>query len=146
MSRAELSQELGRRPAAADIARAAGLSALELREAQVAESALRLNSLDAPVTADGEAGPLADLIGQEDPGIEHALDMDAVWAHWTELPERQQRILAMRFYGNMTQEEIGQRLGISQMHVSRLLAKALSHLRRCLLSEVAPGEGATQGP
>ena len=48
------------------------------------------------------------------------------------LSERQQRILLMRFYGNMTQAEIGARLGISQMHVSRLLARALSHLRACL--------------
>ena len=66
--------------------------------------------------------------------------MFAVWAHMPELPERQQRILAMRFYGNMTQAEIGQRLGISQMHVSRLLAAALGYLRECLLGEVAPDQ------
>jgi RNA polymerase sigma-B factor len=60
------------------------------------------------------------------------LDMEAVWAHWGELPEREQRLLLMRFYGNMTQSEIGQRLGISQMHVSRLLAEALSFLRERL--------------
>ena len=52
--------------------------------------------------------------------------------HWYELPDRQQRILAMRFYGNMTQAEIGQKLGVSQMHVSRLLARALDYLRECL--------------
>jgi RNA polymerase sigma-B factor len=139
-TRAELTQELGRLPDEAEIIRAAGLSAEELREAQSAESAFRLHSLDAPAAADGDAEPLGELIGQEDPGIEHALDMDAVWAHWAELPERQQRILAMRFYGNMTQEEIGQRLGISQMHVSRLLAASLGQLRRCLLGEAAPNE------
>ena len=54
-------------------------------------------------------------------------------AHWDELPERQQRILLMRFYGNMTQAEIGARLGISQMHVSRLMAQSLAYLRDCLL-------------
>jgi RNA polymerase sigma-B factor len=56
-----------------------------------------------------------------------------VYAHWDELPRREQRILLMRFYGDMTQAEIGEQLGISQMHVSRLLAHALGHLRQRLL-------------
>jgi RNA polymerase sigma-B factor len=59
--------------------------------------------------------------------------MQAVWAHWSELPEREQQLLLMRFYGNMTQAEIGAKLGISQMHVSRLLAEALSYLREHLV-------------
>jgi RNA polymerase sigma-B factor len=61
--------------------------------------------------------------------VEHALDMAALDAHWEELPEREQRILVLRFYGNLTQTQIGDRLGISQMHVSRLLTRALAHLR-----------------
>jgi RNA polymerase sigma-B factor len=65
--------------------------------------------------------------------VEQALDMEAVSAHWKELPIREQRILTMRFYGNLTQAEIGERLGISQMHVSRLLARALGYLRDRLL-------------
>ena len=59
--------------------------------------------------------------------------MQAVWAHWNELPDREQQLLLMRFYGNMTQAEIGAQLGISQMHVSRLLAEALSYLREHLV-------------
>ena len=59
--------------------------------------------------------------------------MESVNAHWEELPEREQRILVMRFYGNLTQTEIGERLGISQMHVSRLLAHALAYLRERIL-------------
>ena len=55
--------------------------------------------------------------------------MEAVWAHWEELPEREQQLLMLRFYGNMTQDQIGQQLGISQMHVSRLLTHALTYLR-----------------
>jgi len=137
-TRAQLSQELGRLPADSEVALAAGLSAEQLGEAEGAELAFRLRSLDAPVAAGDEAEPLGELIGAEDPDIERTLDMDAVWAHFPELPVRQQRILTMRFYGNMTQAEIGQRLGISQMHVSRLLAGALSYLRQCLLGEVAP--------
>jgi RNA polymerase sigma-B factor len=61
--------------------------------------------------------------------------MEAVNAHLDELPEREQRILILRFYGNLTQGQIGQRLGISQMHVSRLLAHALAHLRDKLTRE-----------
>jgi predicted DNA-binding protein (UPF0251 family) len=65
-----------------------------------------------------------------------AVDIEAVTAHRKELPPREQRILLLRFYGNLTRAEIGERLGISQMHVSRLLARALAHLRWCL-----PGRG-----
>jgi RNA polymerase sigma-B factor len=73
----------------------------------------------------------------EDQAIEQAVDMEAVHAYLDELPEREQRILAMRFWGNLSQAEIGDRLGISQMHVSRLLSRALDHLRAQLTSETA---------
>ena len=66
--------------------------------------------------------------------------MEAVSAHWKELPIREQRILTMRFYGNLTQAEIGERLGISQMHVSRLLARALGYLRDRLLGRDETGD------
>jgi RNA polymerase sigma-B factor len=80
---------------------------------------------------------LGDLMGEEDPQLEHALDIQSVWAHWGDLPERQQKLLMMRFYGNMSQAEIGDRLGISQMHVSRLLAAALDYLRDQIVGEGA---------
>ena len=73
------------------------------------------------------------MLGGEDPEVERTLDMDSVAAHWGELPRREQKILLLRFYGDMTQAEIGQQLGISQMHVSRLLSHALAHLRHRLL-------------
>jgi RNA polymerase sigma-B factor len=91
------------------------------------------HSLDAPMYGQEDPTTLADLLGQEDPQVEHTLDMESVLAHWNDLPEREQRILTMRFYGNMTQAQIGEHLGISQMHVSRLLARALRYLRGCLL-------------
>jgi RNA polymerase sigma-B factor len=81
---------------------------------------------------DGRAS-LADLIGTEDPQLEQVLDMEAVWKHWDGLADREQQLLLLRFYGNMTQAEIGKQLGISQMHVSRLLAEALGYLRERLL-------------
>jgi RNA polymerase sigma-B factor len=73
---------------------------------------------------------LADVLGEEDPGVEHMLGMQAVAAHWGELPLREQKILLMRFADDMTQAQIGQQLGISQMHVSRLSTHALGYLRQ----------------
>ena len=97
------------------------------------------------MTGDDESGSLGELLGEEDPQVEHTLDMAAVSAHWNELPERQQRILLMRFYGNMTQAEIGAQLGISQMHVSRLMTQSLTYLRDCLLDPEEHQAGAAVG-
>ena len=136
--RASLIQELGRAPRDQELAEAAGISIEDLREAEQAEMAFRPRYLDSPVLAeDDEAITFGELLGSEDPGIEHAVDTEALWGHWSALPERQQRILAMRFYGNMTQAEIGGRLGISQMHVSRLLDSALTRLRDLLTDGAA---------
>jgi RNA polymerase sigma-B factor len=128
-----LAQELGRTPAESDMARHLGVSARELRNARRAELALQPSSLDAPLGGQPGTGTLADLLGREDPRVEHMLGMHAVAAHWGELPAREQKILLMDFYGGMPQIEIGRRLGISQMHVSRLRARALGYLRTRLL-------------
>ena len=85
------------------------------------------------------------MLGEYDQGFEYATDMEAVRTHLDDLPEREQRILNLRFYGNLTQAEIGQRLGISQMHVSRLLARALGHLRHQLTSEPGRSTVAARG-
>jgi RNA polymerase sigma-B factor len=90
-------------------------------------------SLDAPLSDHEDPGQLSDMLGDEDADLERSIDMEAVATHWDELPEREQKILTMRFYGNLTQAEIGATLGISQMHVSRLLSRALTHLRSRLL-------------
>ena len=81
---------------------------------------------------------LAEYLGEEDPRLEHMLGMQAVATHWGELPPREQEILLMRFHGGMTQAQIGQRLCISQMHVSRLIAHALGYLRSQLLDLKEP--------
>jgi RNA polymerase sigma-B factor len=88
-----------------------------------------------PLSRREDPSQLADLLGEDDEAVGHVIDMEAVRVHLDELPEREQRILALRFWGNFTQAEIGGRLGISQMHVSRLLSQALDHLRACLTSE-----------
>jgi RNA polymerase sigma-B factor len=128
-----LTQDLGRTPSAADLARHLGVSGDELREAQLAELAFRPASLEAPLSALPGAGSLADLLGQEDARLEHALGMQAVATHWGELSAREQEILQLNFFGGLTQDQIGAQLGISQMQVSRLRARALSYLRPRLL-------------
>ncbi len=142
-ARGELAQELGRSPSDDELARHLGVTNEELLDARRADMVFHSHSLDAPLYGDEDRTSLADLLGQEDPQVEHTLDMESVLTHWNDLPMREQRILAMRFYGNMTQTEIGERLGISQMHVSRLLARALAYLRDRLLegdAEGAPGQ------
>jgi RNA polymerase sigma-B factor len=134
-ARGELSQELSRTPTDAELAEHLGISAADLLDAQRADLAFQASSLDAPLSDSGDAGTLADVLGCEDQNLENTLEMDAVWGHLGELPEREQNLLLMRFYGNMTQTEIGDELGISQMHVSRLLAHALGYLRDRLLAK-----------
>jgi RNA polymerase sigma-B factor len=136
-ARVRLTQQLGRSPGDHELAEAVGLTMDELRAAQQAEMAFHPYYLDAPVSAEEEAATFGELLGGDDAGIDLAVDSDALWAHWSDLPERQQRILALRFYGNLTQAEIGRRLGISQMHVSRLLDAALTRLRDCLTGGAA---------
>jgi RNA polymerase sigma-B factor len=133
-----LTQQLGHQPADAELAAHLGVSEDDLREARRADLVFQPASLDAPLAGRPDAATLADVLGEDDPDVEHTLDMHALAAHWGELPRREQKILLLRFYGDMTQAEIGQQLGISQMHVSRLLAHALGHLRHRLLATDTP--------
>jgi RNA polymerase sigma-B factor len=127
---AELTQELRRAPRDSEVAERLGVSAAEVAEAQLASQVFQVSSLDAPAGGDDyDAATVGDLIGEEDAGLDHVIDIDAVWKHCAELPPREQRLLMLRFYGNMTQDQIATELGISQMHVSRLLAGALAYLR-----------------
>jgi RNA polymerase sigma-B factor len=139
-AKVELTQRLARSPRAEELASHLGISDADLRDALQADLAFQASSLDAPVSYGSDTAHVADLMGTDDPQLEHTLDMEAVWTHWRDLPERQQRLLMMRFYGNMTQTEIGERLGISQMHVSRLLAASLNYLRGRLIGPEADDE------
>jgi RNA polymerase sigma-B factor len=129
----QLTHALGRQPTDDELTERLGCSAEDLLEAKQADLVFSAYSLDAPLSDKDDPAQLGDVLGEEDADMEHALDMEAISTHWDELPEREQRILVMRFYGNLTQAEIGSRLGISQMHVSRLLSRALAHLRSRLL-------------
>jgi RNA polymerase sigma-B factor len=135
----QLTQQLGHAPSDAELASELGMTEADVREAHGADMLLQPASLDAPLSGQPDTASLADLLGAEDPQMEHTLSMEALAVHWGELPRREQRILLMRFYGDMTQAEIGRTLGISQMHVSRLLAHALTFLRQRILG---PSDGA----
>jgi RNA polymerase sigma-B factor len=128
-----LTQQLHRAPTEQEVAEHLGREVSDVREGHNADRAFQALSLNAPFSADADAGTLGDLLGDDDDeALGTAVDMEAVWAHIGELPEREQTIVTMRFYGNMTQAQIGEQLGISQMHVSRLLAHALRFLRERL--------------
>jgi RNA polymerase sigma-B factor len=130
----DLTQELSRAPAEADLAARLNVSRAELREARLAETAFWPSSLDTPLGGGPAGASLADLMGEDDPRIEHMLAMQVVAAHWDELPARERTILMLRFHGNLSQAEIGRQIGVSQMQVSRLLTHALGHLRPHLLA------------
>ena len=135
----QLTQELGRTPTDPEMARHLGVSGDDLQDARRAELAFRPSSLDAPLASWPAMATLADLLGEEDRRLEHLLGMRAVATHWGELHLRERQILVMRFAGDMTQAQIGRQLGISQVQVSRLLARALGVLRSHLLSTGAAG-------
>jgi len=129
----ELTHELGRLPADDELARRLGVTAEEVREARQAAGGFSVLSLNVPTDGDDDLTELGEQFGGEDAGFEQAEDMEAIARYWDQLPHREQRILIMRYYGNHTQAEVAARLGISQMHVSRLQARALARLRDLLL-------------
>jgi RNA polymerase sigma-B factor len=137
----QLTQELGRAPDDRELADRLGVGPDDILHARQADLAFATYSLDAPLGDTDDLGRLADVLGADDPAVDHAVDIEAVQAHLGDLPERSQRILALRFYGNLTQAEIGDRLGISQMHVSRLLDRALTYLRTRLSADRTGGAG-----
>jgi RNA polymerase sigma-B factor len=131
-ARVELSQTLGASPTLSDIARH-----LEVTEDEVAE-AIEIAQLYNPISLSAPAGPdsdlgVADPIGDLDPGMEAVDNRESVKPLLASLPERERRILTMRFFGDMTQSQIASELGISQMHVSRLLSQTLLKLRSALV-------------
>jgi RNA polymerase sigma-B factor len=128
----DLAQRLGRSPTVADIAAHLGVSEEDVIEGLDSGHAYRALSLHAPVAGEEATTELADLIGDIDPDMANVEDREALRPLIGRLPMREQKIIAMRFFGNMTQSQIAGELGISQMHVSRLLSHALSVLREGL--------------
>jgi RNA polymerase sigma-B factor len=131
-----LTQQLGRVPTVADLARHLKVTEEEIIDGLESGHAYNTLSLDAPMLDDEAGTTLVDMIGETDPEMAAVERREALRPVIALLPERQQRIIAMRFFGNMTQSQIAEALGISQMHVSRLLAASLKVLREALLAEV----------
>jgi RNA polymerase sigma-B factor len=129
----DVAQRLRRSPTVSDLATELHVGEEEIIEALDCSQAYRALSLQAPVSGDDTGGELVDLLGEIDPGMETVENRAALRPLLARLPHREQRIISMRFFGNMTQSQIAAELGISQMHVSRLLAHALGILREGLL-------------
>ncbi|MEU9606115.1 RNA polymerase sigma factor SigF [Streptomyces sp. NPDC048057] len=131
---AELSQQHGRSPTVHELAERLSISEEEVLEGLESANAYSTLSLDVPDT-DDESPAVADTLGAEDEALEGVEYRESLKPLLEDLPPREKRILLLRFFGNMTQSQIAQEVGISQMHVSRLLARTLAQLREKLLVE-----------
>jgi RNA polymerase sigma-B factor len=125
----ELSKQLGRSPKAREVAAELRCSVENVLEAQEAAASYEAASLDAPTSRDDdEAASLVDLMGDEDSSYDLVESRDAIASTWKALPEVERQVLVLRFMHDLTQREIGEQIGYSQMHVSRLLRRALDRL------------------
>jgi RNA polymerase sigma-B factor len=124
-----LSKTLGRSPTAREVAQRLGCTVEEVLEAQEAAVGYEAISLDTPCApGDDESATLVDLVGGEDSGYDLVARRDAIAGAWKALPEMERTVLELRFSSDLTQHEIGERIGYSQMHVSRLLRRGLNRL------------------
>lgn len=138
-AREELSSRLDRDPTVAELATLMNISEDEVVEGQLASNGYNSSSLDAALTGDGpEDGEavLADFIGVEEEGLRLVEDFHALAPLMAELSDRDRQIIHMRFVEEATQAEIGERLGCSQMHVSRLIKRIIARLRQGMLGEL----------
>lgn len=133
-----LSQELGRAPTPTELAEHIGISRNDVYRGLEAGNAYRSASLDELLT-DTDEIPLGNAIGETDSELAEVENREAIRPLLAELDERERRILVMRFFRSMTQTQIAEQIGISQMHVSRLLSRTLASLRDGLETE-APSE------
>ncbi|MGW6486171.1 RNA polymerase sigma factor SigF [Streptomyces sp. NPDC055056] len=131
----ELRSRLGRMPTVKELSQLMSLSEEEVNEARLAANGYTSSSLDATInaTSDGEAA-LADFIGAHDHALELVEDFNALAPMIAQLDDRERRIIHMRFVDELTQAQIGEHLGVSQMHVSRLLNRTLAKLREGMLT------------
>jgi RNA polymerase sigma-B factor len=128
----ELSQDLGRAPRPSEIADHLGVPTAEVLEGLDAAQAYRSSSLDEMLSTERGTTTLGDLLGEADAELERVDYRQAIQPLLAALPERERTIVMLRFFGNMTQTQIADRIGVSQMHVSRLLTQTLARLRERL--------------
>ncbi len=132
-----LEQDLGREPTDPELAEHLHVTAEELEEGRKAAHAYSARSLDAPVHEDGDRQAYSDRpsLGEDEAAYDRIECLESLKPLLASLPARERTLLSLRFGGELTQSEIGDRLGLSQMHVSRLLSRTLASLRASLLEE-----------
>jgi RNA polymerase sigma-B factor len=129
---ADLTQELGRSPTVAELAHRVGVAQEEIIEGLESSNAYSTLSLDAPDSSEDSALSMIDVIGGDDEALEHVENRETIKPLLEGLDPREKHILTLRFFKGMTQSQIAAEIGISQMHVSRLLARTLEKLRTSL--------------
>ncbi|GAA0908620.1 RNA polymerase sigma factor SigF [Streptomyces thermoalcalitolerans] len=139
----DLSRTLqGRRPTVAEIAEHTRLSEEDVRVGLEAMESFTALSLDAELSGSEDGHSLGDFLGSPDPALDTVVDREAVTPRLAALPERERAILYMRFFGDMTQSRIAEQLGISQMHVSRLISRCCDRVRDQVMREDDTEDGA----
>ena len=131
----ELAQREGRAPTVSELAAHLQMSEEDVLEGLESANAYSTVSLDAPDSGDEDAPAVSDSLGMVDDALEGVEYRESLKPLLEQLPPREKKILLLRFFGNMTQSQIAAELGISQMHVSRLLARTLTQLREGLTTE-----------
>jgi RNA polymerase sigma-B factor len=125
----ELAKQLGRSPKPRDVAQVLGWSVEEVLEAQQALASYEAASLDAPATREeADGASVIELLGGDDSAYDLVEERDVIARTWDVLPEIERSVLELRFTHDLNQREIGERLGYSQMHVSRVLRRALGRI------------------
>ncbi|MDF1603718.1 RNA polymerase sigma factor SigF [Nocardioides sp. YIM 152315] len=132
---AELTQSLGRSPTPRELAETIGCTVEEIVEGIESSNAYSTLSLDASDDGDDGAATMLDAIGVDDEGLEHVEIRESIKPLLDRLAPREKKILLLRFFKNMTQSQIAEEIGVSQMHVSRLLNRTLEQLRTSLDEE-----------
>ena len=142
---AELTQDLGRSPTVAEIARKVGVTEEEVIEGLESANAYTTLSLDAGDSGDDSALSMLDTIGEDDEALEHVENRESLKPLLEQLDPREKHILTLRFFRGMTQSQIAAEIGVSQMHVSRLLNKTLAKLRERLTEDPSLDGGGPLG-
>ncbi len=131
----ELAQKNGRAPTPSELAEHLGIPRAEVLEGLAVANAYRSSSLDERLSGEDDSPTLAATLGEEDSALEGVEYRESLQPLLATIPARERRILILRFFGNMTQSQIAADIGISQMHVSRLLSQTLAKLREGLLKD-----------
>ncbi len=138
---ADLTQDLGRSPTVAEIALRIGVTDEEVIEGLESANAYTTLSLDAADSAEDSALSMLDTIGEDDEALEHVENRESLKPLLAALDPREKHILTLRFFRGMTQSQIAAEIGVSQMHVSRLLNKTLNQLRDRLTEDPSLDQG-----